>query len=38
MAELKDLCRENDLQGYSKLRKSELVDFIAEALPGDYQI
>jgi Rho termination factor, N-terminal domain len=38
VAQLKELARENDLKGYSMLRKNELVDFLAEALPGDYQI
>ena len=38
VADLKELARENDLHGYSTMRKTELVDFLAEALPGDYQI
>lgn len=38
VAELKELARENDLKGYSTMRKNELVDFLVDALPGDYQI
>jgi Rho termination factor, N-terminal domain len=38
VAELKELARENNLKGYSTLKKNELVDFLAESLPEDYQI
>ncbi len=30
--ELKQICRENDIKGFSKLKKSELIDFIIDSL------
>jgi len=30
--ELKDICREKDIRGYSKLKRDELVDFIIDSL------
>ncbi|MGG3987480.1 Rho termination factor N-terminal domain-containing protein [Bacillus smithii] len=35
--ELKDICRQNDLKGYSKLKKAELVEFVYFHQPEPFE-
>lgn len=35
VSDLKDICRENDVKGYSKLKKNEIIDLICEEMEED---
>lgn len=37
VAELKDICRQNNLKGYSKLKKAELVEFVYFHQPEPFE-